>query len=121
MLRRNHSRHPQDVINWRMHCVMHHAMHHVMHHVMQDVVNWRMLFDCDTLGVVLKKGDVLPGPGANIQLAEYAYNWQSTHTAAAWGLWDGSPEAWGLRGGCPECICFKAALETHDRRMVDVW
>lgn len=29
----------------------------------QDVVNWRMLFDCDTLGVVLKKGDVLPGPG----------------------------------------------------------
>jgi len=21
-----------------------------------------MLFDCDTLGVVLKKGDVLPGP-----------------------------------------------------------
>ena len=59
-------------------------MHHTMHHVMQDVVNWRMLFDCDTLGVVLKRGDVLPGPGANIQLAEYAYNcslgpkgWQS--------------------------------------------
>jgi len=29
----------------------------------QDVVNWRMLFDCNTLGVVLKRGDVLPGPG----------------------------------------------------------
>lgn len=29
----------------------------------QDVVNWRMLFDCDTLGVTLKRGDKMPGPG----------------------------------------------------------
>jgi len=29
----------------------------------QDIVNWKMLFDCDTLGVKLSKGDVLPGPG----------------------------------------------------------
>lgn len=29
----------------------------------QDVVNWRLLFDCDTLGVVMKRGDVMPGPG----------------------------------------------------------
>ena len=29
----------------------------------QDVVNWRMLFDCDTLGVTLKRGDTMPGPG----------------------------------------------------------
>lgn len=29
----------------------------------QDVVNWRMLFDCDNLGAKLVRGDTLPGPG----------------------------------------------------------
>lgn len=29
----------------------------------QDVVNWRLLYDCGSLGVKLLKGDVLPGPG----------------------------------------------------------
>lgn len=29
----------------------------------QDVVNWRLLFDCASLGVEIKKGDTMPGPG----------------------------------------------------------
>lgn len=29
----------------------------------QDVVNWRLLYDCAMLGVTCRKGDVLPGPG----------------------------------------------------------
>ena len=29
----------------------------------QDVVNWRLLYDCGTLGVEVTKGDTLPGPG----------------------------------------------------------
>jgi len=29
----------------------------------QDVANWRLLFDCGSLGVKLTKGDTLPGPG----------------------------------------------------------
>mmetsp|Transcript_25494 Transcript_25494/g.64806 ORF Transcript_25494/g.64806 Transcript_25494/m.64806 type:complete len:309 (+) Transcript_25494:39-965(+) len=29
----------------------------------QDVANWRLLFDCGSLGVRLSKGDTLPGPG----------------------------------------------------------
>jgi len=29
----------------------------------QDVANWRLLFDCDALGVEVVKGDTLPGPG----------------------------------------------------------
>lgn len=29
----------------------------------QDVVNWRLIFDCDNLGVNFVKGDTLPGPG----------------------------------------------------------
>ena len=29
----------------------------------QDVVNWRLLYDCSALGVNLVKGDTLPGPG----------------------------------------------------------
>ena len=29
----------------------------------QDVVNWRLLYDCSVLGVELSKGDTLPGPG----------------------------------------------------------
>lgn len=29
----------------------------------QDVVNWRLLYDCAMLGVTCQKGDVLPGPG----------------------------------------------------------
>jgi len=29
----------------------------------QDVSNWRLLFDCNALGVELVKGDTLPGPG----------------------------------------------------------
>lgn len=29
----------------------------------QDVVNWRLLYDCGALGVKLLRGDVLPGPG----------------------------------------------------------
>jgi len=29
----------------------------------QDVVNWRLLFDCASLGVKLVRGDTLPGPG----------------------------------------------------------
>lgn len=30
----------------------------------KDVINWQLLFDCNCRGVVLKKGDVMPGPGA---------------------------------------------------------
>jgi len=30
----------------------------------QDVVNWRLIYDCDALGVELLPGDTLPGPGA---------------------------------------------------------
>ena len=29
----------------------------------QDVVNWRLLYDCNALAVDLKKGDTMPGPG----------------------------------------------------------
>jgi hypothetical protein len=29
----------------------------------QDVANWRLLFDCSALGVKLTRGDTLPGPG----------------------------------------------------------
>jgi hypothetical protein len=29
----------------------------------QDTINWRLLFDCGSLGVKLTKGDTLPGPG----------------------------------------------------------
>lgn len=29
----------------------------------QDIVNWRLIYDCNALGVKLVKGDVLPGPG----------------------------------------------------------
>jgi len=29
----------------------------------QDVVNWRLLYDCAALGVEVSKGDTLPGPG----------------------------------------------------------
>lgn len=29
----------------------------------QDVANWRLLFDCGALGVKLTRGDTLPGPG----------------------------------------------------------
>jgi len=29
----------------------------------QDVVNWRLLYDCGVLSVELSKGDTLPGPG----------------------------------------------------------
>uniref|UniRef100_A0A7S4HPG6 Uncharacterized protein n=1 Tax=Prymnesium polylepis TaxID=72548 RepID=A0A7S4HPG6_9EUKA len=29
----------------------------------QDVVNWRLLYDCDVLGVDLERGDTMPGPG----------------------------------------------------------
>lgn len=29
----------------------------------QDIVNWRLLYDCAMMGVSLQKGDVLPGPG----------------------------------------------------------
>jgi len=29
----------------------------------QDVSNWRLIFDCNALGVELVKGDTLPGPG----------------------------------------------------------
>jgi len=28
-----------------------------------DFVNWKMLFDCQTLGATLSRGDTLPGPG----------------------------------------------------------
>lgn len=30
----------------------------------KDIVNWQLLFDCKCRGVVLKKGDCMPGPGA---------------------------------------------------------
>jgi len=29
----------------------------------QDVVNWRLLYDCSMLGVALERGDSMPGPG----------------------------------------------------------
>lgn len=29
----------------------------------QDIVNWRLLYDCQALGVKLARGDTLPGPG----------------------------------------------------------
>lgn len=29
----------------------------------QDIVNWRLLYDCQALGVKLVRGDTLPGPG----------------------------------------------------------
>jgi len=29
----------------------------------QDIVNWRLLYDCAALGVELSRGDTLPGPG----------------------------------------------------------
>jgi len=29
----------------------------------QDVVNWRLLYDCDVLGVDLERGDTMSGPG----------------------------------------------------------
>lgn len=36
--------------------------------VEKDIVKWQYLFDCGTRGVVLKKGDVLPGPGGKAVL-----------------------------------------------------
>jgi hypothetical protein len=30
----------------------------------KDIINWQLLFDCNCRGIVLKKGDVMPGPGA---------------------------------------------------------
>lgn len=30
----------------------------------RDIINWQFLFDCETRGVTLAKGDVMPGPGA---------------------------------------------------------
>jgi len=34
----------------------------------QDVVNWRLLYDCASLGVELSKGDTMPGPGFSAAL-----------------------------------------------------
>ena len=38
----------------------------------QDVVNWRLLFDCSSLGVQLTRGDTLPGPGFTAALTATA-------------------------------------------------
>jgi hypothetical protein len=37
---------------------------HFYAQVQKDIVNWQLLFDCKCRGVVLKRGDCMPGPGA---------------------------------------------------------
>ena len=41
-----------------------HPYYYTSKYVQQDIVNWRMLFDCDNLAVDLVAGDTLPGPGS---------------------------------------------------------
>lgn len=48
----------------------------------QDVVNWRLLFDCDCLGVKLVKGDTLPGPGFGAALTATSMGDGDSHRGA---------------------------------------
>ena len=34
----------------------------------QDIVNWRLLYDCNALGVKLQRGDTMSGPGFSAAL-----------------------------------------------------
>jgi len=64
----------------------------------QDVVNWRLLFDMDTLGVVLKKGDVMPGPGFTAAL-----------TATSSDAHDGDSGRGGVANALVEALRVEAA------------
>lgn len=48
----------------------------------QDIVNWRLLFDCSSLGVELSKGDTLPGPGFKAALTATSRGDGDSHRGA---------------------------------------
>ena len=58
----------------------------------QDVVNWRLLYDCAALGVELSKGDTLPGPGFKAALTATSpeggdgdsHRWRPPHCVRSW-------------------------------------
>ncbi len=59
----------------------------------KDIVTWQFLFDCQSRGVVLEKGDVLPGPGN-----------KAVFTASAPEPSVGDTSRGGIAGAMIECI-----------------
>ena len=64
----------------------------------QDLVNWRLLFDCSSLGVELSRGDTLPGPGFTAALT-------------ATGLGDGDSHRGAVATALVEALAAPAAAD----------